>query len=240
MVIAPSKGMREVLDEMGIGVPIEVVPNGVNLAPFRNVEKPVDRARFGFSPDDVILIYVGRVSKEKNIELLLESFEYIAPAIPNGRLLIVGDGPEREDLTEAVKQNGLEKWVHFTGLVPYDELPSYLAAADAFVTASVTEVHPLTVIEAMAAGLPVVGIDSPGVGDTVEHEISGLLAETEDDFSEQLLRIVRDTEGRHRMAKTAAQTADTYSIKRNAETILKYYEALVSKRDAAEAWPERA
>jgi glycosyltransferase involved in cell wall biosynthesis len=236
LVIAPSAGMRDVLNELGIAVPVEVVPNGVDLQPFRQVKQPVDRALFGFTSEDVVLIYVGRVSKEKNVDLLLESFEYIAPAVPTARLLIVGDGPEREDLVEWVKENNLRERVYFTGLIPYEQLPAYLAAADAFATASVTEVHPLTVIEAMAAGLPVVGIASPGVSDTVEHESSGLLAQNEDDFSDQILRIVRDHDGRRQMAERARRVADTYSIERNAQAMLAHYEKLVAQRDAIEAW----
>jgi glycosyltransferase involved in cell wall biosynthesis len=236
LVIAPSAGMRNVLEGLEINVPVEVIPNGVDLKPFQQAVQPVERSNFGFSPEDILLIYVGRVSKEKNVDFLLESFEYIAPAIPNARLLIVGDGPEREDLTTWVRENGLQDRVHFAGLVPYQELPIYLTACDAFVTASVTEVHPLTVIEAMAAGLPVIGIQSPGVGDTIEHEHSGLLATDEDDFPNQILRMVRDEPGRRQMAAYARRAAENYSIERNAQAMLSHYERLVAQRDAAEAW----
>lgn len=230
LVIAPSQGMRAVLDELGVKARVEVIPNGVDLLPFRQPIQPAPREKFGFSPDEIVLVYVGRVSKEKNIDLLIESFAYIAPAVSQARLLIVGEGPEREDMLAWVREKGLEGIVQFAGLVPYDELPAYLTMADVFLTASVTEVHPLTVIEAMAAGLPVVGIDSPGVGDTVEHEVSGLLAAAPEDFPDQILRIVRDQEGRRRMSQGARSASEAYSIERNARAILKHYEAVIFSR----------
>ncbi len=93
-------------------------------------------------------------------------------------LLIVGGGQKsvEDDLKTLVHELGIEERVRFTGMVPYDELPAYLTMCDAFVTASVTEVHPLSVVEAMGAGLPVVGIHSPGVGDTVEDGVTGFLS----------------------------------------------------------------
>ena len=117
-------------------------------------------------------------------------------------MLLIGDGPERDNLQDRVKHMGLENKVVFTGMLPYDQVPGYLAMADAFVTASVTEVHPLSVIEAMAAGLPVLGIQSPGVGDTVQDGETGLLAAEEDlaGFTAKLVRMVVDGEARRRMA----------------------------------------
>jgi glycosyltransferase involved in cell wall biosynthesis len=234
LVITPSAGMRDVLNALKINAPIEVIPNGVDLQPFRQVQQPIPRTQFGFSDQDTVLICVGRVSKEKNVAALLSAFEYIAPAVPSCRLLIVGDGPERDDLIRQVSEHQLADKVHFTGLVAYDQLPGYLAAADAFITASVTEVHPLTVIEAMAAGLPVIGIHSPGISDTVEHECSGLLAKDEDELPDHILRIVRDPAGRRQMAECARRMAEVYSIQRNAQAILTHYETLVAQRDAVE------
>jgi glycosyltransferase involved in cell wall biosynthesis len=149
--------------------PIEVVPNGVDLSPYSNETVPIDRAEFGFNESDIVLVYTGRLGPEKNLPFLLRAFAGIAKSYEDVGLLIVGDGPEYDNLVDRVQHMGITDRVHFTGQVPYDDLPRYLATADAFVTASVSEVHPLSVIEAQAAGLPVLGIQSPGVSDIVKE-----------------------------------------------------------------------
>jgi glycosyltransferase involved in cell wall biosynthesis len=115
-------------------------------------------------------------------------------------------------------------------MIPYQELPAYMKVADAFVTASVTEVHPLSVIEALAAGLPVVGIQSPGVGDTIEDGVTGYLAPEEDlaVFTAKISRIVTDREARTKMALQAKETSKIYSIENTTQTMIECYERLYS------------
>ncbi|HZD56019.1 MAG TPA: glycosyltransferase, partial [Anaerolineales bacterium] len=176
MVIAPSSGMQDVLRRFGVTTSVEVVPNGVDLAPMRSPVVAVDRVDLGFSAEDVLLVFTGRLGPEKNLPFLLRAFAGTAKAYDHVGLMILGSGPERENLEDRVQHMGITGRVRFTGMIPYENLPGYLAAADAFVTASVTEVHPLSVIEAMATGLPVLGVQSPGVGDIVEDGVSGLLS----------------------------------------------------------------
>lgn len=116
----------------------------------------------------------------KRSPFLLKSFAGIAQALPNVHLLILGSGVQlfEDEIRALVGELNLSQRVRFTGRIAYDQLPSYLAMCDIFVTASVTEVHPLSVIEAMGAGLPVMGIQSVGVGDTVQDEITAFYRRT--------------------------------------------------------------
>jgi glycosyltransferase involved in cell wall biosynthesis len=231
LVIAPSAGMRDVLVRFGVDSPVEVVPNGVDLRPFRQPVNPLQRSDYGFTAEDVILIYVGRLGPEKNLSFLLRSFAGAYQAFDHISLFIVGDGPEREILQDNIHHAHLENRVHFTGLAPYDQLPRYLAMADAFVTASVTEVHPLSVIEAMASGLPVLGIQSPGVGDTVEDGVTGLLAPEADlaAFTAKMVRMVTQHEQRKTMAKNAYQAAEKYAIERTTQIMAEHYLEMVKR-----------
>jgi glycosyltransferase involved in cell wall biosynthesis len=113
------------------------------------------------------------------------------------------------------------------GQIPYDDLPSYLAMCDAFVTASVTEVHPLSVIEGMASGLPVLGIDSPGVGDSVTDRETGLLA-THDiaSFTAKLTYLCIDGALRKRMGYAAREASAQYDIARTTKIMLGHYSRL--------------
>ncbi|HKY55308.1 MAG TPA: glycosyltransferase [Anaerolineales bacterium] len=226
LVISPSEGMKKVMRELKVESHIEVVPNGVDLKRFYTA-KPHLREQFGYSEKDILLVYAGRIAPEKNLEFLLQSFAGVSHVVPNAHLLVLGGGQkEHEDATFPLPDRlGIPDRVRFFGLIDYDELPSYLAMCDAFVTASVTEVHPLSVIEAMATGLPVVGIDSPGVGDSVTDGVSGLLAPTADiaAFTAKLTQLCLTKVKRKKMGLAAREASKQYDLKRTAKIMLKHY-----------------
>ncbi|MBL7163280.1 MAG: glycosyltransferase [Anaerolineales bacterium] len=227
-VIAPSPGMKKVLEQFGVDVPIEVVPNGVDIKPYQHVSDPIQRSELGFSQDDILLVYSGRLGPEKNLPFLLRAVNGAVQAFDNIKLLIIGDGTERDNLEDRVHHMGIEQAIHFTGMVPYLQIPRYLAAADIFVTASVTEVHPLSVIEAMATGLPVLGILSPGVGDTIQDGDNGFLVKDEDlaAFTAKLIRLATDQELRRSMSAQARQNSQKYAIEGTTQKLLEIYERL--------------
>ncbi|MCI0551492.1 MAG: glycosyltransferase [Anaerolineae bacterium] len=229
LVISPSEGMKKVMREFKVESPIEVVPNGVDLKRFHTA-KPLSRAEFGYKEKDILLVYAGRIAPEKNLEFLLQSFAGVSQVIPNVYLLILGSGQkEHEDATTPLPEKlGIPDRVRFLGMIPYEELPSYLAMCDAFVTASVTEVHPLSVIEGMATGLPIMGIDSPGVGDSVTDGESGLLAATADiaSFTAKLTQLCLNNALRKKMGLAAREASEQYDIKRTAKIMLKHYDRL--------------
>ncbi|MGB2909889.1 MAG: glycosyltransferase, partial [Anaerolineales bacterium] len=229
LVVSPSAGMKDVLKDMGIDVPIDVVPNGVDIKPFLDPVEPLERAEFGFQAQDVILVYMGRLGPEKNLSFLLRSFAGIAQAYDNVQLMLIGVGPTKADLQDQVKYMGIEGRVRFTGLVPYDQMPRYLAIGDAFVTASITEVHPLSVIEGMAAGLPVLGIDSPGIGDTIQDGVTGYLIPKEDlaAYTAQMVRLVVDQKQREQMSGEARKSVTSYAIENTTQMMLERYQRVI-------------
>ena len=238
LVIAPSRGVQEMLRRLGVDAPIAVVPNGVDLRRFEQLPDPWPRESLGWGSEQIVFIYVGRVAPEKNLPFLLRAFRGVHEVYPHTRLLIVGDGPERENLEERARLMDLEGVVHFTGLIPYPQVPRYLRLADVFVTASVTEVHPLSVIEAMAAGLPVVGIRSPGVGEVVQHEATGLLVEQDvAAYASALGRMVSEPETRTRFGQAAREAAKQYDVRHTAGLLLEHYERLRRDRAAMSTSP---
>ena len=229
LVISPSEGMKKVMREFKVESHIEVVPNGVDLKRFHTAT-PLSRAEFGYKEKDILLVYAGRIAPEKNLEFLLQSFAGVAQVVPNAHLLILGSGQkEHEDATLPLPEKlGIPDRVRFFGLINYDELPFYLAMCDAFVTASVTEVHPLSVIEAMATGLPVLGIDSPGVGDSVTDGKTGLLAASAEiaAFTAKLTQLCLNNALRKKMGLAAREASKQYDIQRTAKIMLKHYDRL--------------
>jgi 1,2-diacylglycerol 3-alpha-glucosyltransferase len=109
-------------------------------------------------------------------------------------------------------------------MIPYDKLPSYLAMCDVFVTASVTEVHPLSVIEAMGTGLPIMGIDSPGVGDSVVDGETGLLAKDDiASFTAKLTYLCLNRDLHKKFGEAARIASEQYSIDRTTKIMLNHY-----------------
>ncbi|MGA9531866.1 MAG: glycosyltransferase [Anaerolineales bacterium] len=230
LVIAPSDGLKSVLRELEVESEIKVIPNGVDLTPFRTDLEPIERAQLGIPKEHVVLIYTGRLSPEKNLTLLLRAFIGAQAAYQESTLVIVGTGSEMDNLRHLTDRSGLGDRVVFTGLVPYEEIPRYLAMADAFVTASVTEVHPLSVIEALAAGLPVVGIESPGVGDIVSSGQNGLLSSNDlAAYTARLTRLMADKETRVALTSHARESAAQYDIERTSGLVEREYQRLVDE-----------
>lgn len=229
LIIAPSYGILEILHSYVGGSNLVVIPNGVDLKPFQAPVEAIPKSELGFQDSEIILTYMGRLGPEKSLPFLLQAFKGVTQVYDNVGLLIIGDGPERENLAVHVRNLGIEERVRFTGLIPYSEMPRYLAAAHAFVTASVTEVHPLSVIEAMATGLPILGIASPGVSDTVEDGTTGLIAAGQDllVYTALMVRLVAETDLRQRMGKEARKAASAYSIERTSQLLQEKYEELI-------------
>ncbi|MEW6094062.1 MAG: glycosyltransferase, partial [Chloroflexota bacterium] len=214
MVVSPSAGMAEVLRRLGVNTPVEVIPNGVELHRYR---QPCGdcRADLGFPPEDILLVYAGRLAPEKSLDFLLKAFAGAAEAIPEARLLFIGGGPEEEKLRQMAAQTNAANRIHFTGMIPHNDLPRYLSTCDAFVTASITEVHPLSVIEAMASGLPALGIHSVGVSDTIEDGITGYLSRNDlAAFAAKMTRLCLDKPLRRKMGDAARKASEKYDIER--------------------------
>lgn len=230
LVIAPSEGLRQVLYGLEVRAPIEVIPNGVDLGPFMKGTTPIDRIRHGISPESIVLVYTGRLGPEKNLTFLLRAFAGVSAAFPESRLILVGAGPEADNLHDLAVRSGIADRVTFTGLVDYEKMPAYLRMADLFVTASVTEVHPLSVVEALASGLPVIGIESVGVGDTVQNGVNGLLSSHDlPAFTAKLTRAIADRELRMRMSEQAVESARQYDIRRTSTLVEGQYRRLISR-----------
>jgi 1,2-diacylglycerol 3-alpha-glucosyltransferase len=242
-VLSPTEGMSEVLLGMGVDVGVDIVPNGVDIAPFLAVPhgfeaagrvRAAHRAQMGLAPEHIVFVYSGRLGPEKNLPLLFQAFSRVADVAPNVRLLVIGGGPERRKMGALVSRMGLTDRVLFTGMLAHETIAGHLGLGDVWVSASVTEVHPLTVIEAMATGLPIVGVHSPGVSDTVEDRVTGLLAGRPDAgaLAECMASLATSADDRRVMGLAAREAAKRYSIDSTGAQLLGVYELLV--REAAE------
>lgn len=232
LVIAPAPSIAEWLHEFCGFDDAVVVPNGIDIARFASPESPVERAELGFAQDDFVFCYAGRLGPEKNTKWLATEFALAAERTPVARLLVIGDGPSREDAEAELVAHGVRDRAVFVGMTPYDHVAAYEAAADAFVTGSVSEVHPLVVLEAMAAGLPVVAVHSPGISDTIEDGVSGLLAPAVEPgaLADRMVAVATDPRLRSRLRDGARDAARAYALEDTADVVLSHYERLAAAR----------
>jgi glycosyltransferase involved in cell wall biosynthesis len=229
LVISPSEGMAKILREFDVKSHIEVIPNGVDLRQFHQA-KPFPRSQFDYTDQDILLVYAGRVAPEKNINFLLQSFAGIAQLIPNVYLLIVGGGKKQfeDELQSLIVQLGITNRVHSTGMIAYEDISSYLAMCDIFVTTSVAETFGMSTVEAMGAGLPIMGIHSPGTSDIVEDGETGFLS-TEDvaAFTAKLTYLCLNPSRRQAMGAAAREASKQYDIERTTKILLSHYTHLM-------------
>lgn len=229
-VIAPSDSVRQLLLDFGVRAPMVVIENGIELEPFLHPRRPRAKSDFGVPDDAFLLLYVGRLSSEKNLLVLLEQIARACQIMPSLHLAIIGKGPQEEELRQRVAELALDGCVHFRGVVPFDEVSDWLAAADAFVTASTSEVHPLTVIEAMAAGLPIAAVQSPGIVDCVESGVTGFTPTEAEGLDSAIVALAANPARARAMGEAARQASRRFDIGRTIGLTVELYESLLATR----------
>lgn len=201
-LIVPSSAMRDKLAEYGVRVPMHVIPTGIPLAEFSGGDGTAFRSRHGIDPDRPVLLFVGRVAHEKNIDFLLRTLELAIARMPHLLLVVAGEGPALGSLKKLAARLNLQEHVLFVGYL--DRRAALLdcyRAADAFVFASRTETQGLVLLEAMALGIPVVSTAVMGTRDVVGPGRGALVPQDDEaDFAEHLVRLMRDPQLRARLA----------------------------------------
>ena len=214
-MIVPSGKMFRMLTDYEISAPLSVIPTGINTDKYLDVDaskREQLREEYGIGKDEFILIYVGRLAKEKNLEEILD---FLADSRVNDlRLIIVGDGPHREALESKCKENGIENRVIFTGMVSPDRIEEYYTIGDVFVSASQSETQGLTYMEAMVSGLPLLCHEDECLIDVIQNGTNGFVYEDKNDFIEKLTVLADDKEKRLFMGEKARKTIiDDFSEK---------------------------
>ena len=230
VVVTPSERVRDVMRGFGVRRPITVIPNGIEVAQFQNPPAPYRKCDLGIPQAAPLLIYVGRLAEEKNLHRLLPQVAIAREIVPDLHLLVVGDGPQAAALREQARELRIATAVHFRGAVVAEDVPNLLAAGDGFVTASESEVHPLSIVEAMAAGLPVVAVHSPGIEDTVEHGQSGLLVSRAEGLAAAMVGLLAQPERRASMGASARRASERYDIRQTVSRTVRLYQELRERR----------
>jgi 1,2-diacylglycerol 3-alpha-glucosyltransferase len=224
-VVVPSPKFHRLLLEQKVKKPIKVIPNGIDLSRFKAAKNPGSfRSRLGLGPDAPILLSVGRVDPEKRLDFLIDAFVLIADRIPDARLVFAGDGSARKKLEEHAAATKVRDRIHFLGMVKRAELPDLLHDATVFLSASTTEVHPISVIEAIASGLPLVAVqDEAFEGMIVEGENGHLTPLNVAAYADTLACLATDPGRLARYGKRSLELSEKYSIESQVRTLEQLY-----------------
>lgn len=228
-VIAPSGSTAKILEERGVETSIDVIPTGVDIERFHSGDGTGFRASMGIPEGAFVVGHIGRLSPEKNLGFLVEAVTAFLAANGCARFLIAGVGPSEREVWEQFERRGMTGRLHFAGILRGKDLADAYHAIDVFAFASQNETQGMVLTEAMAAGVPVVAVDAPGVREVVINDRNGFLLPgmLVASFSEALSRAAGLSTGdRNTMREAARETAQCFSIQRCAEKTLLLYESV--------------
>lgn len=228
-VFAPSQSLAAILRERGVTSPLDVVPTGVKTEQYARGNGQAFRHRQGIPEGAFVVGHVGRLAREKNLPFLARAVSLFLKEAPEARFLVIGQGPAEDELKELCRQMGTAEKLRLVGTLEGQELIDAYQAMDVFVFASKSETQGMVLVEAMAAGTPVVALDAPGARDVVEDHKQGRLLEREDEsMFAAALRWIRGMEpsARARLVGAARKQAEAFSMEACANKALAMYQRL--------------
>lgn len=230
-VVVPTAKVKELLLTYGVTQDISVIPTGVDLGKFSASEYDPDRIRalragLGIDAGDQIMLYVGRISEEKNIKEILLAMHACPKDRGGVKFLLIGDGPAKEDLEQLSIELNIQRRIIFAGERPWDEIGMYYQLGDMFISASQSETQGLTYIEALAAGLPVVAKADRCLDGVVQNGVNGYTFEKEADLEAALDAILLNARHKERLSMGAVQSSEKFSGIHFAKSVEALYENL--------------
>ena len=232
-LIVPTKKTYDLFKEKyKVDRNVHIVPTGIEVERFyREKINPKKlqalKEELGLKKDDFVILYVGRLAQEKSVDVLIDAHKDICSKYRCAKLLIVGDGPDIDLLKKQASKLNISDNVIFTGKVPWKDVPKYYAVSTVFATASKTETQGLTVIEAMAASLPVVCIMDESFKNTVIDGLNGYLFKNKKGYKSSLEYLIENPSKLKKMSRQARLNADAYSSKYFAERVLDVYKIAI-------------
>lgn len=223
-IVVPSPKFERLLLKEKVHQPIHVIPNGIDLSQFQTANQIGSlRNRLQVSKEAPILLTVGRMDPEKRLGFIVDAFVKILKQIPNAQLVFAGDGSDRKNVETKVAEMQVPN-VHFLGMVNRAELPDVFHDATLFLSASTTEVHPISVIEAIASGLPLVAVEDEAFEGMLENDRNGYMTPLDvNTYANTIIKLLNDKNKIKEFGKHSAKLSEKYSIEGQVLTLEKLY-----------------
>ncbi|WP_016753071.1 glycosyltransferase [Leptospira kirschneri] len=225
LIISPSHLIEKQLREFGLKTKIAVISNGLDLTSFKGTIKQLSSA-----PK---LLHVGRISYEKNCDVILNSFKLIHDEIPDSTLTIIGDGPALPSLKVQAQNLGVENSVTFTGFIKREQLPEEYPKFDLFLTASTMETQGLVILESVACGLPAVGVDSFAIPELIHDGKNGYIAKPFDvkGIAEKAIAILKDPVLYEKFSKESIKISKSHEMNSCVDKMEEVYKTIASVKN---------
>jgi len=232
VIVAPSVKAKRYNQLVNPKYPVQVVPNGIDTAKFRlknlsAADLAEVRTRYRFDSADRILIFVGRLGPEKRVKELLGALIPYLQRSPQTKIVFVGDGPARTELTDKAKQANVAPQVVFTGFVDWSEVYKLYSISNLFVTASLSEVHPMTLIEGAICNLPSVARRDDSFVDLIRDGVNGYLVDTDEELGTRVAELLDDKTKLAQFAKAAGAIAKTFSAENHVSRMERLYQKVM-------------
>lgn len=233
-VIVPTEKVRDVLVKYGIQKDIYTIPTGIDISRFQReiTEDELDKlsAQYKIYNRDKLIVYVGRIAEEKNLNEIVLLFREAAQSVNDAKLLIVGGGPYLDELKKLVKRMGLDENIHFTGMIKPQDVYKYYKLGKVFVTASLSETQGLTYIEALSSGCPVLCKYDRCIEGIVENGYNGYAYKEGKEFIKHAVNILQDEKLQQRLSANASNRAEEYSCRTFGRRVSEVYSTIAQNR----------
>ncbi|MSU54445.1 MAG: glycosyltransferase family 1 protein [Candidatus Staskawiczbacteria bacterium] len=211
---------------------VVIIPFGIDHQAFKGLSQEFARQQLAIAPAEKIILFVGDLKTVKGVEYLIQALPIIKNTIPGVRLMLAGDGPERQALESLAKNNNVEKQAHFMGSTSHDKVIEYMAAADMLALSSLSEGLPNVLLEAMACGTPIVTTNVRGIPEIIQDGINGFLVEPKrpEQIAQQVIRLFSDNDLQKRISANNREQAKQYSWEIAADKFIELYSGIVNKK----------
>lgn len=231
-ITGPSQKVYNYLREIGVEKNISVIPNSVeidifNPDNFSQEQKSEFRKKLKIPQNKTLFCFCGRLGKEKSVDVLIDFWHETVKKEDNMHLLIIGDGPSSEELATQVEKSGISDMITFTGKILHKDIPPYYASCDAYITASLSEMYSISMLEGMASGLPVISRYDPENASQIQVGINGFIYHDANEMYSFLKKIrdMSDSE-RFELKKSVRQSVENSGAADLANYLLDVYNKL--------------
>jgi glycosyltransferase involved in cell wall biosynthesis len=230
-LVVPSRAMEQALLDYGVRCPMHIIPTGMEMERFAGGDGQRFREQLGIVPGQPVLVHVGRIAHEKNIEFLFRMFARVVRSKPGAVFIVAGEGPALASCKAHVRSLGIAQHVRFVGYLSRErELLDCYRAGDLFVFSSRTETQGLVLLEAMALGVPVVSTAHMGTADIMNPQRGSRVApDDEGEFANIVVQLLEDAPRRAAMSAEARAYAATWSASAMADRLAGLYSAVLGQ-----------